>query len=67
MKAKRNKVNNNEFMRTKINVMIASLAILMVISCSKKEPLEDPAINLADNDAVSEAVFLAMNPTFFFP
>jgi hypothetical protein len=57
MKAKRNKVNNNEFMRTKINVMIASLAILMVISCSKKEPLEDPAINLADNDAVSEAVF----------
>ena len=44
-------------MRIKINVMIASLAILLVISCSKKDSLDDPAINLADNDAVSEAVF----------
>jgi len=44
-------------MRKKINVMIASLAILLVISCSKKDSLDDPAINLADNDAVTEAVF----------
>jgi len=44
-------------MRKKINVMIASLAILMVISCSKKDSLDDSAINLADNDAVTEAVF----------
>jgi len=56
MKAKRNKVNNNELMRTKINVIIAFLAIFLVISCSKKESLDDPIINLADNDAVSEAL-----------
>ena len=44
-------------MRKKINVMIASLAILLVISCSKKDSFDDPAINLADNDAVTEALF----------
>ena len=50
-------VNNNMVMKTRINVMIASIAILSVISCSRKDSLDDPAINLADNDAVSEAVF----------
>ena len=44
-------------MKKKIIVMIASLAILLVISCSKKDSIDDTAINLADNDAVTEAVF----------
>jgi hypothetical protein len=44
-------------MKTKIYLMIAALAILSFTSCSKKDVLDQPGIDLADDDAVSEAVF----------
>ena len=44
-------------MKTKIFLPIASLAILLLISCSKKDLLDQTSIDLADDDAVSEAIF----------
>lgn len=45
-------------MKTKIFLMIASLAILSFTSCKKDfSPLEQSALNLADDEAVSDAVF----------
>jgi len=45
-------------MKTKIFLMIASLAIFYFTSCKKDfSPLEQSTINLADDEAVSDAVF----------
>jgi hypothetical protein len=44
-------------MKRKIFIMIAALAILSFTSCSKSDVLDQPGIDLADDDAVSEAVF----------
>jgi len=44
-------------MKTKFFLIVAALAILSITSCSKKDVLEQPGIDLADDDAVSEAVF----------
>ena len=37
--------------------MVAALAILSFTSCLKQEALDQPGIDLADDDAVSEAIF----------
>ena len=44
-------------MKTKIFLIVLALAILSFTSCTKKAILEKPGIDLADDDAVSEALF----------
>jgi hypothetical protein len=44
-------------MKTKIFLMIAALAIFSFSSCTKEPSIDDASLNLADDDAVSEAVF----------
>ncbi|MBG0858164.1 MAG: hypothetical protein IQL11_01580 [Bacteroidales bacterium] len=44
-------------MKTKIFFMVSAVAFIVFTSCSKKEALDESSINLADDDAVSEAVF----------
>lgn len=44
-------------MRSQINLVVVSLATLLAISCSRKDSIDDPVVNLADNDAVTGAVF----------
>jgi hypothetical protein len=44
-------------MKTKIFIMIAALAILSFSSCTKQSLIDQTSIDLADDDAVSDAVF----------
>jgi len=44
-------------MKTKLFLMIAAIAILVSNSCTKDTPLDQTSVDLADDDAVSEAVF----------
>jgi hypothetical protein len=44
-------------MKTKILLMIAALAVLSFASCTKESAIDQAAIDLADDDAVSNAVF----------
>lgn len=44
-------------MRTKVYLVFTALAILSFTSCTKNNPADQAGINLADDDAVSEAVF----------
>jgi len=46
-----------EFMKTKIFLMIGALALLMFTSCTKNNDIDQASLDLADDDAVSEAVF----------
>ena len=43
-------------MKTKILLIITTLAFLSLMSCSKEDAFDQTAVDLADNDAVSEAV-----------
>jgi hypothetical protein len=45
-------------MKTKVFLMITAMMVLMLYSCKKEvSPLDNGAVDLADDDAVSEAVF----------
>jgi hypothetical protein len=44
-------------MKTRFYMMIASIVILSFISCQKDTSIEQASINIADDDAVSDAVF----------
>ncbi len=44
-------------MKTKIFMMIAALAIISFSSCKKEAVLDQTSIDLADDDAVSDAIF----------
>ena len=44
-------------MKTKIFLMIASIAILSLSACTKVTSIDQAGLDLADDDAVSEAVF----------
>src|SRR4030065_2556718 len=44
-------------MKTKIFLMIAALAIISLSSCKKEAVLDQASIDLADDDAVSDAIF----------
>lgn len=44
-------------MRTKSIFIVASVIFLMVISCTKKDEMDETGVSLAEYDAVSEAVF----------
>lgn len=44
-------------MKTKFKLFVLSILILSVVSCTKKDELDEPAIDFADNDAVSDALF----------
>ena len=45
-------------MKTRFYMMIASIVILSFISCQKdKSTVEQASVNIADDDAVSDAVF----------
>jgi len=44
-------------MKTKIFMMIAALAILSFSSCTKQSVIDQASLDLADDDAVSDAVF----------
>ena len=46
-----------ELMKTKIFLMIASLAILSFSSCTKQPAIDQSSLDLADDDAVTETVF----------
>jgi hypothetical protein len=46
-----------EHMKTKIFIMITALGIFSFHSCTKETALDQNSIDLADDDAVSEAVF----------
>lgn len=44
-------------MKTKIFIMIAALAIMTFSSCSKQSVIDQASLDMADDDAVSDAVF----------
>jgi hypothetical protein len=44
-------------MKSKIFIMLAALAVLSFSSCSKHDVIDQASIDLADDDAVSDAVF----------
>jgi len=44
-------------MTTKIFLLIAALAVLSFSACNKDAAIDQPGLNLADDDAVSDAVF----------
>jgi hypothetical protein len=44
-------------MKTKILLMIAALAIFSFSSCTKEPAIDEASLNLADDDAVSDAVY----------
>ena len=44
-------------MKTKIFLLIVSLAIITLSSCKKVTVLDQASIDLADDDAVSSAIF----------
>jgi len=45
-----------ELMKTKILLIFTAIAMLFLVSCSKNDDTDDPAIDLANNDAITEAV-----------
>jgi hypothetical protein len=46
-----------EIMKTRIFIMVAALAILSFSSCTKDSVIDQSGVDLADDDAVSDAVF----------
>ena len=48
---------NYMIMKTKALLMIAAVAFFSFLACTKTNPLDQASINLADDDAVTDAVF----------
>jgi hypothetical protein len=44
-------------MRTKVYLMIAAFAVFVFTSCTKQSSIDQSGLNLADDDAVTDAVF----------
>jgi hypothetical protein len=46
-----------EIMKTRIFIMVTALAIISLSSCTKDSAIDQSGVDLADDDAVSDAVF----------
>ncbi len=44
-------------MRTKVLIMLTALAVFTIMSCNKDSDIDQPSLEIADDEAVSDAVF----------
>jgi hypothetical protein len=52
-----NYILKNDTMKTKALLMFAAIAVFSLLSCNKQSSIDQTSVNLADDDAVGNAVF----------